>query len=316
MGKICDLKDGDRVFGQYMIKSMEVLTSNAGKSYLSLILQDASGTVGAKKWEVLAGDEKLFAAGEVVLIEGAVLSYKGQLQVKVFSGDSVDPALIDYSRLLPEAPEKVEDMEKDVMNFLSSIKNKKIHDLATSLIHRHKKEYFTFPAAVTNHHAFLGGLVYHSLCMARLADAICHLYPSLDRDYLIAGALIHDIGKTIELSGPMATYYTLEGKLIGHIVLLVGEIREEARKLNLEGEEAILLEHMVVSHHSKPEFGSPIPPLTKEALVLGMIDDLDAKINLLDRVLSIVEEGEWSTKQHALDERCFYKPLCTKKEEE
>lgn len=315
MGKIIDLKDGDRVFEQYMVKSCDCLTSNAGKNYLNVTLQDSSGTVIAKKWDVYPGDIELFTPGNVLLIEGAALSYKGQMQMKILSVDPVDEALVDYSRFIPEAPEKKEDMEKEIYAFLHSIKDDDIRKLSTAVLERHKNEYFTYPAAVTNHHAFLSGLAYHSLSMARLADAICHLYPSLNRDYLIAGTLIHDIGKTIELSGPIATRYTLEGKLVGHIVLLVGEIREESQKLGIDEEKSALLEHMVVSHHSKPEFGSPIAPLTKEALVLGMIDDLDAKINLLDRVMSLVEPGEWSTKQHALDDRCFYRPTFEKKED-
>ena len=111
MGKIIDLKDGDRVFEQYMVKSCDCLTSNAGKNYLNVTLQDSSGTVIAKKWDVYPGDIELFTPGNVLLIEGAALSYKGQMQMKILSVDPVDEALVDYSRFIPEAPEKKEDME-------------------------------------------------------------------------------------------------------------------------------------------------------------------------------------------------------------
>ena len=316
MSRIADLKDGDRVFEQYMVKASDCLTSNAGKNYLSLTLQDSTGTISAKKWEVDPGDTEILAPGKVVSVEGAVLSYKGQLQMKILSVDTVDPTLVDYSRLLPVAPEDPKDMEKEVDGLLSSIRNEDLRKLAVALIDRHRNAYFSHPAAVTNHHAFLGGLAYHSLSMARLAEKVAALYPTLDRDFLVAGALVHDIGKTIELSGAVATRYTLEGKLLGHIVLLVGEIREEADRLGLSGETPVLLEHMVLSHHTKPEFGSPVPPLTKEAVVLGMIDDMDAKINMMDRILQSVEPGEWSTKQHALDERCLYRPLGREKDGE
>jgi 3'-5' exoribonuclease len=130
---------------------------------------------------------------------------------------------------------------------------------------------------------------------------------------LVAGALIHDIGKTLELSGPVATQFTLEGKLLGHISIMQAEIREAAKELNMTGEIPVIMEHMVLSHHTKPEFGSPVPPLTREALALAMIDDMDAKMMILDKAYEGVNPGEFTQKIFTMDDRYFYLPLYAKK---
>ena len=143
--------------------------------------------------------------------------------------------------------------------------------------------------------------------MLDLASAIQNIYSDVDRDLLLTGVILHDVGKTIELSGPVATKYTLEGKLIGHISLMVSEIRLVAELHNIHSEVPILLEHMILSHHGEQEFGSPVPPLTKEAFVLHAVDDLDAKMVMINKALDSVEPGEFSTRVMSLDGRAFYK---------
>jgi 3'-5' exoribonuclease len=150
--------------------------------------------------------------------------------------------------------------------------------------------------------------------MADLAEKVCQIYPSLNRDVLIAGTLIHDIGKTVELSGPVATQFTLEGKLLGHISIMQAEVRMAAKELGMTGEIPVIMEHMVLSHHGIPEYGSPVMPLTREALALNMIDDMDAKMMILDKAYADVEPGGYTSKLFTMDERYFYKPLYTKEE--
>ena len=152
--------------------------------------------------------------------------------------------------------------------------------------------------------------------MADLAEQVCKLYSKLNRDWVIAGALIHDLGKTIELSGPIATKYTIEGNLVGHISIMVAEIRMACKELKIEGEKLTLLEHMIASHHSKPEFGSPVPPLTREALALAMIDDFDAKMNIVDKAVENADLGSFTEKIFALDGRAYYVPSYEKKNRE
>ncbi len=148
--------------------------------------------------------------------------------------------------------------------------------------------------------------------MAKLAKLVCSHYSDLDKDILLTGALIHDIGKIKELSGPVAPKYTLEGKLIGHISIAHAYISKKCEELKMEEEKRILIEHMVLSHHGKYEFGSPVLPLTKEALVLNMIDDMDAKLNTLNKELDQTKPGEFTQKIFPLDDRYFYKPKNSK----
>jgi 3'-5' exoribonuclease len=144
--------------------------------------------------------------------------------------------------------------------------------------------------------------------MLDLSKAIAGLYPTLDSDLLYAGVILHDLGKVIELSGPTSTTYTIEGNLIGHISIMVNEIGKAADELGIEGEEVMILQHLVLSHHGKAEWGSPKPPLIREAEILHYIDNVDAKMNMLDRVLSRTKPGEYTERVFALDNRSFYKP--------
>ena len=135
----------------------------------------------------------------------------------------------------------------------------------------------------------------------------------MDRDLLLSGVLLHDVGKIVELSGPIIAKYTKEGRLIGHISIMHSVIREKAKALGIDNEKRILLEHMILAHHGKQEFGSPVVPLTREALLLHMIDDMNAKMTIIDKALEPIEEGEFTPKIYPLEERCFYKPIRKKK---
>ena len=144
--------------------------------------------------------------------------------------------------------------------------------------------------------------------MCDMAEILSSLYDNVDRDILMAGIILHDIGKVIELSGPIATKYTLEGKLIGHISIMVSEIRAAAERLNIHSEVGVLLQHMILSHHGEKDFGSPVPPLTREAFLLHVIDDLDAKMTIINKALDGVNKGEFSQRVMAMDGRAFYQP--------
>ncbi|MGO2969251.1 MAG: HD domain-containing protein, partial [Leuconostoc falkenbergense] len=164
--------------------------------------------------------------------------------------------------------------------------------------------------AKSNHHAFAGGLAFHSLSIAKLAKGVAGQYPQLNQELLIAGALLHDLGKTIELSGPVATQYTLSGNLIGHITLIDEQIVLAARELkfDLQDEDLILLRHVVLSHHGILEYGSPVRPVVMEAEVLHQLDELDAGIQMMSGVMEKTAEGSFSDRVFGLDNRKFYKP--------
>ena len=191
---------------------------------------------------------------------------------------------------------------------MGSIKDNDCKALLDYFIKKFGEQIYVSPAASSVHHEFSSGLLMHSVSLGEHADYFAKYYPDINRDLLITGALLHDFGKMIELEGPAVYHYSLEGKLLGHISIMCAELRMAAKELGISGETPLLLEHMVLSHHGQLEFGSPVLPLTKEALLLSMIDNLDSKMLVLDKAFSDVGEGEFTQKVYALDSRSFYKP--------
>ncbi len=306
MKRIIDLKDGDRIIGQFLVAQVSKGVTSNSLAYLNVTLQDCTGTIECKKWSYDDSDLDTFVAGNIVNVDGDVITYRDALQMKILSGSKLSFDHIDFSRFVKSAPIEKAELKRMVDGYIASIVNDDIKTLVEALIKNHEEDYFDWPAAVRNHHNFVSGLAYHSVCMARLAEKTCECYPSLDRDILVGAALIHDLGKIEELSGPVATKYTLEGNLIGHISIMQAEIRNTAEMLGIDGEIPTLLQHMIVSHHGIPEYGSPIVPLTREALALSMIDDLDAKMAVLDNAFAGVEPGCWSEKIFAMDGKKYY----------
>ncbi len=305
---IKDIEDGMHVRGEYLVMSLAQGVSNAGKKYLTIVLQDKSGTIDARKWDVDPEDYETFAPRNVVYVEGEANLFKNNLQLKLLSGTVVPKEHVNMDNFVAPAPVAKDILEKKLDGYLSSFKEGQLKTLVNAIIEKYRSRYVDWPAAVKNHHAFRSGVLYHSLCMADLAEKVAALYPSIDRDLLISGCLLHDLGKCIELSGPVATEYTLEGKLLGHISIMATIIKEEADRLNISGEVPDLLGHMILSHHGKPEFGSAVEPMTREALALSMIDDFDAKMNMIDRALDATKPGGWTERLFAFDGRSFYRP--------
>ena len=165
-----------------------------------------------------------------------------------------------------------------------------------------------YPAASKNHHEYVSGLAYHTYGMLKVAESFCTLYPTLNKDLLYSGITLHDLGKTIELSGPVVPEYTLEGKLLGHISISNAMIKETADKLHIEGEEVTLLQHMILAHHGKNEYGSPVLPQIKEAEILYLIDNIDARMAMMDKALETVEYGKFTKRVFSLENRALYKP--------
>ena len=306
---IKDFKDLERVSGQFLVVNVaKGVNNNTGNGYLSIELRDSSGNIVAKKWDSTANDETIFVQGNVVYIEGDTNKYKEALQLKILSAKLVPLDEIDPTKFVKAPPVPAEELANRYNNYVESIKNEDAKKLVKYLVEKFKDKLYVYPAAVSIHHEYASGLLMHSTTMARVAEELCKIY-DLDRDILISGILLHDIGKCIEFEGPAVYKYSLEGKLLGHISIMVSELRKAAEKLNITSEVPLLLEHMVLSHHDKPEYGSPVPPLTKEALALTIIDNLDSKMVILDKALEVTEEGEFSAKIFALDNRMFYKPI-------
>ncbi|WP_374719461.1 3'-5' exoribonuclease YhaM [Parageobacillus toebii] len=301
---------GEQVDVYLLIKSVTKGIASNGKPFLTLILQDKTGDIEAKLWDVSPEDESVYVPESIVKVLGDIHNYRGKMQLKIRSirlaheGDAVR-----VSDFLETAPMKREDMMEKITEYIFAMQNPNIQRITRYLLKKYEQKFFDYPAATKNHHEFISGLAYHVVSMLELAKALVNLYPSLNRDLLYAGVILHDLGKVIELSGPVSASYTLEGKLLGHIPIMVGEISKAAEHLGISGEEIVVLQHMVLSHHGKAEWGSPKPPMVKEAEILHYIDNLDAKMNMIDRALEKVKPGEFTERIYALENRSFYKPI-------
>ena len=304
---ISEFEERDRIQGQFLVSNV-TKGVNANGPYLNVELRDASGSISAKKWEVVGQDENNFVAGNIVLVTGEVLKYKEALQLKILDAELVDPEDVDTAKFVKAPPIPKEEIVKRFNAYVDSIQNKDCRAILDYLIKRLSPNLFEYPAAVSVHHDYACGLLMHTISMADIGDFLAKYYSNIDRDILITGILLHDMGKCIEFEGPAVYKYSLEGKLLGHISIMASEVRNAAQQLGIKGETPLLLEHMVLSHHGQHEFGSPVLPLTKEALLLSLIDNLDSKMVCLDKNLETVEPGGFTQKIFPLDNRMFYKP--------
>ena len=212
------------------------------------------------------------------------------------------------SQFITVSPVPQDVLRETLSEAVESIENVNIRKIVEAIYRKYDRKIYSSPAATKNHHEYFGGLATHVSGMIKLGESVCQLYPRVNRDYLIAGILLHDIGKICELGGSNIAEYTTEGKLLGHISISQTMVRETARELGIDSEEVTVLRHIILAHHGKREFGSPVLPMTLEAEVLHMIDDLDAKINMIEKELRETKNGEFTKKIFSLDNRSFYKP--------
>lgn len=309
MKLIKDIQEKEKLKQNFLIKEVSTGVTTKGSPYYNVILQDSSGTVEGKKWDIKEGDELIFKAGRVVEVEADVLLYKGKYQLKITDGSYVDDKDIEVSDFVAGAPVERIQLQSELNDFIKLIENEEIKLIVEEMLKNNFLSFSIYPAASKNHHEYSSGLIHHTVSMLKVARSICDLYSTLDRDLLYSGVILHDMGKTQELSGPIAPQYTTEGKLIGHISICQAQIRIAADKLSIMSEIPTLLQHMVLSHHGKLEFGSPVLPLLKEAEILSFIDNIDARINSIDKALESVNEGEFTQRIFALENRMFYKPF-------
>ncbi len=300
---------GEKIETYLLIKTATKGIASNGKPFLTLILCDNTGEIEAKLWGCSPDDELLYVSKTIIHIAGEINEYRGRTQLKI---NSIRPTtqmdLVNIADFIRSAPQSPDEMLSKITQYIFEMTNPNIQRITRHLLKKHQEAFLESPAATKNHHEFVSGLAYHVISMLDVAKSLILLYPSLNKDLLYAGIILHDLGKVHELSGPIDTVYTLEGKLLGHISIMVNEIGEAANELGIDSEEVLILQHMVLSHHSKGEWGSPKPPLVREAEILHLIDNIDAKMNMMDRALERVQPGEFSERIMALDNRSLYKP--------
>lgn len=310
---IKDIQDGQAVQGFFLVKEMSGAETKGGKPYLLLTLMDATGEIAARVWE---NAEKLMPAcpvGAVVTISGLAQAYKGINQLRVDSLARIDEAEVDFSLLVPSTPGDVRIMVKELLKIAGGVEDPFLRKLLLALFNDKgiMAAFEKAPAAKAMHHACLGGLLEHTLGVTRLAQNIAQFYPALDRGLLIAGALLHDLGKIKEFEFSSFPFdYSDRGRLVGHMVLGIEMIQEKITKIPGFPEDlATRLQHLILSHHGRHEFGSPSLPMLREAFVLNFLDDLDAKMSYLDKLAERVKgEGyQWTDYQRNLERFLYVK---------
>jgi 3'-5' exoribonuclease len=307
---IRDIKDRDHVNGVYLVKEKITAMAKNGKPYLTIRLMDKSGEVDAKVWDNVDQVSSRFERNDFLAITAKASVYLGKMQLVINELQRVPDEEVNLADFLPETARSIAAMEEDLRALVATLENDWLRRLMESFLADagFLACYRVAPAAKGMHHVYLGGLLEHSLAVAALVDAMVPLYDGLDRDLLVVGALLHDVGKVREMSYSRSFDYTDEGKLIGHITIGVEMIHERIGALpGFPVELAMLLKHMILSHHGQYEYGSPKRPKTVEATVLSYLDDLDSKINGIRTHMQRDGElaGPW-TSYHRLYDRYYY----------
>ena len=308
---IRDITPGDKVDDLFVLMDKALSTTRKGKSFLNLSLSDRSGKAPAKVWDNAEQLSSAAKVGEVVRVKGEAGEYRGEVQITVREMSPVPPDEVSPADFIPATGKDVDDLMARLIRLVESVKNDHVRALLESFLKEpdFARRFAASPAAKSMHHAYAGGLLEHVLSMAILADKLAHHYEGVDRDLLIAGAVLHDIGKVEELGVSTGIDYTDEGRLLGHIVM--GLCMVERRIADIDGfdpKTAMLLKHMMASHHGAQEFGSPQPPKTLEAVLLNYIDEIDARINGIRSFMDQQDPDEPWTPFHRLLMRQFYKP--------
>lgn len=308
---VSNIKDRDPVSAVFLVKEKVMAMAKNGKPYMNLRFMDKSGEIEAKIWDNTDLLDKQFDKDDFVRIRGKASVYMNKMQVVVSEITKIPEEQVCLADFLPESPRDKAEMVLELSEVVAAISNPHLKSLMQAFLadEAFMGLYCSAPAAKGMHHVYLGGLLEHSLALVKLVKTIVPLYGGINEDLLIAGALLHDVGKVHEMSFERSFDYTDAGKLLGHITIGVELVEDKIR--TLEGfprELAMLLKHMLLSHHGQYEYGSPKRPKTVEATILNYLDDMDSKINGIRAHIAkeSVSTSRW-TAYHRLYDRYFFK---------
>lgn len=288
-------KEGSKVQGFFLCTEKHLRHTRSGELYIDVTLRDQTGKVNGKVWDKVADLNDLFSAGDAVVASGKVETFLDRPQfviqkIKKATESTYGRYGFDPAKIVPASRRNPQKMWEEVTQIIQNMKNRYLQKLVSKLYRKHKKKIITHPASVKMHHNYRSGFIEHTLSMARIAKRLSSHY-KMDRDLLLAGVFLHDIGKIREINSEYQADYTDEGKLIGHISIGRQMVHDEIKKIkNFPEDLALKIEHMVLSHQGKYEWQSPKKPMFREALLLHMIDNLDATVNLMD--IAIAEDQD------------------------
>lgn len=309
--KIEQIKERDLVESVFLVKSKTLAVAKSGKPYLSLVLMDSSGEIEGRVWEEAEEISRLFDQNDFIKLRGRVVTYQRQLQIVISQIKRYDEEKVKLKEFQPTTGRDTEAMFQELKEIADQIKDQHLGKLLNLIFNDESivRLFKIAPAAKSMHHVYLGGLLEHTLSVARLILAVSQHYQNINQDLLLAGGIFHDIGKIYELTYERAFDYSDKGKLLGHIVIGVELIEENIKSLpDFPAELAMLLKHMILSHHGQYEYGSPKRPKTVEAIILHFLEDMDSKVSSVQSLIK--KEGETGSKwtsYHRLYDRYIYK---------
>jgi len=305
------IKERDWVDATFLVREKITAMARNGKPYLTLKLVDRSGEVEGRVWDRVDEIVDRFERDDFVKVQGKASVYLGKMQLVVQDLQKVDDRDVEMADFLPVSDRDPGEMVRQLKEIVAGLTDPNLRRLMESFLADGKfmKGYQAAPAAKTMHHVYIGGLLEHSLAVAGLAEDVCRRYPGMNRDLLVVGALLHDIGKIEELSYRRSFEYTDVGKLLGHVVMGAEMVEEKLRSCpGFPPVLATLLKHLLLSHHGQYEFGSPKRPKTLEAVILNFLDDLDSKINGVRTHIEREPDNPSSwTSYHRFYDRYFFK---------
>ena len=299
----------------FMVKAIGVKVGSNKKNYLDVTLGDSTGEINGKKWDVSDEELKNLSAikeGDIVKVKALVNEWNGIKQLRIArirrAVPSDDVNMPDFVKAAPEDPKEMFDY---VMGRAQAIKDEGLRKVAVAALEDNRERLLYYPGAMRNHHAELGGLLYHIRRMLTMGLKACQVYTNLDKDWVVCGVIMHDMEKLNELKASelgISSGYSVKGNMLGHLVMGAVELKARAEAAGLSEEKTVMLQHMIISHHYEPEFGSPIRPLFPEAELLHYLDMLDAKMYDFEAALQTAEPGTFTERVRTLDGRMLYRP--------
>lgn len=308
---VIELKPGMKVEELFMVKSADTKTDKNGNNYLDIKVADNSGEIVCRKFRATNEEIECAKVGRVLKISGMVKEYNGNKNFNATALECVGEGEYNVLDYIAAAPINPEEMLSEIKVYINKINNKDIRKIVIEILSIYKDRLMYYPAAKSNHHSIKSGLLYHMLRMLRTGESIGSVYENINMDLVYAGVLLHDICKIEEMdsnSFGVVEDYTMEGKLLGHIVMGIKIIEKVAEKFEIDREIRIILEHLLLTHHYEPEYGSPKKPMFLEAEILHYLDIIDARVFDFEKALKGVEAGAFSDRVWVLDNRNVYKP--------
>ncbi|AGR41498.1 3'-5' exoribonuclease YhaM family protein [Spiroplasma taiwanense] len=303
------------------IEKVFLSTGNNGSNYLIINLIDSSGRIEARLWNAIDKDIESLKSGSVIKLEGVANLYRQQLQLKILTysiikQDDFKKYNIKEDMFSINAPINIELYFGKIIEFIILFKNEVYRKITKSILEEYETEFKTFPAAISIHHNVVGGLFWHSYSLLNAAKGLkdTYKYAEIDWELVYCGALLHDIGKVIEMDGRNASEYTNEGKLLGHISIGNNFVYKKAIDLKIDHDQEVMkLQHVILASHGKNEYGSPVEPMLLEAVIISSLDALDARIYKINDELSKVENEGWTSRILSEDGRSYLKHFNNKK---